>query len=658
MSRGVILIAVGVALIALFIALTLPPSKPAEASTTVAQITTQPTPTSPTAVQTTPTATERQDTATHAQETADGATTRTQTTTTTQTQTATQQTTTPRGVGPQLYVKFNMPATLNTTELPINITYSVVLTNSGDQDAYAYIDDEQVAVPAGKAVVINKTLTITSAGTYVIKVTAPNGTQVAHALSVFYFAPRLEAEPVKIEVKNLPAQLLVNTTIVNTGNYTAQLNDVEIRPGEKAEVKIPLNITAAGIYHVEIYGVKIPVTVVYSYAHISAEIQAMEVEALPGEEVEIPVTLRNTGNATAEVQIAGEKIKISPNASFTYRYKLRAEKAGLYPVEFSEGGKIYRREVMVKIIAINVEFRIEKPQKDVLRPGTTATMEVDGRQTQIVWRPVVYTNATSRTIVVNVDGNIFHIKPRQNVELDPRTLNVKVSETAELQVKINNTIYVASIILKPRLPTLTIKDIYRIEVRDSRDVYAVKISCSRPIQKDFRLDILDVNMHVEFGGAVTFSGVITIDGEVKGEVSLRGQAASGEGWAIFGDIYIPAIGRSITANIRFSLNPLQILEVEIPDAPYVQCTYPVELVPRYLNKVTGTYRLDTLAIELVNMLAKSTTDLVNIYSEINYDGEKITLSDNAGRKITVTPRQGYIEIQGDGLSAWIYYTST
>jgi len=646
--RKWILIGVGVVLSILFVLLTPPPSKQTETSTTT--LTAAPTTsvqktsqtsatTTTTPAQVTPTTTQRQETAIN--------------TNATKTQTTSKETTTLRG--PRLNVEFNMPTKLNTSRLPIEVSYGIVLTNTGDQDTYVYMNDEIVAVPAGRTVVINKTLTIAAAGSYAVKVTLPNGTQITHRLSVFYFTPRLEARPVEIEVNELPTQLIINVTLLNTGNYTAHLNNMEVKPGEAAMIKIPLHISTAGTHYVEIDGIRIPVTVVYRRTLVVAEILTTEIEALPGEEVEIPIAFKNIGNATAEVQIAGEKISIDPNASRIYRYRLKAEKSGPHIIEFSIGKTIYRQKVTIKIITVNVLFYIEKPLRDALRPGTTATIELTNRHAQIAWRPAIYTNAASRIVSVEVDGRVFQIKPRQEIELDTRVIDVQVPGKAHLQIAVNNTIYTATIELRPKPPTVQIRDISKIEVKDSRAVYALKISCTRPIQKDFRVDILGVDIYVEFGAETTFSGTITIEGEARGRATLRGRVAGGEGWANFSNIYIPAIGGAVAVNVKFRTNPLQILEAKIPNAPVeVQCAYPLELIPKYLDKITGTYRLDVLAVTLVNMLAKSSTDYVNIYRSVEYDGEKITLYDNAGRRITVALGERRIEITGEGLTAKIH----
>lgn len=640
-----ILVALGIALVLIYIATTLT-GPPAPTATSVP-------PALPSTVTTTQSTSLTQTTETTR------TTTSVQTTTAQTTQTSQQpplSTTPPASLpkrGPLLHVSIHAPAQINATELPLNVTYTVVIMNKGDETGVVYINGEEIRVDPASTMRINGTITARHAGNYAIEVVTPNGTET-RVVKVLYYAPRLVAEPEEIEVGQLPATVTLNITVRNMGNYTGEIDGVKIEPGGFAVIKKTLNVTAAGRYVVRIGRLEAPIRVIYRYAQLQVEVQEREYEAVLHEEITITLLIKNIGNKTAQAEIAGRNITIEPGQTKTVGYRVKAEKAGTYQIEVKDGRAIYRQDVMIKIIAVSVDFLVEKPQSDNVGPGKTATFKLGKGQVDIVWRPAVYTNATRRTVTLEVDGRYVQVKPRDYVELDSRSETAQVPGEAVLKVTINGTIYEARIRLEIKPPTITVRDIFRIEVRDNRQAQGIKLICLRPIQYSFRIDINWVEIQVNFNDKITFSGVVSLGGDAKGDVNFVGEAAGVRGWAQFSNIYIPVVGRSISVKVNFTTDPLAVEKVEIPGAPPdVQCNFPTELLPKYFKKPLGSYQLDEYAALLVNLLAKTESDKTDPYASIQYDGEKITLSDRRGNVLTLRTGEGVIEISG-ALSAKIY----
>jgi hypothetical protein len=236
------LIALGIALIVAYLALQQPPAPPGGAATTPA---------------TTPTATTATATSQPPTTTAEKPETKTQTATPTSTAQP------PRVVyAPSIEVAVEAPGVINTTRLPIYINYTIVVKNSGNGTGVAVVGGVPYEVAPGQVVRIAVNKTVWWAGEHSVEAVV-NGTRHVKAVRVYYYAPRLQAEPVYINATKLPANLTVTARVSNLGNLTAWVGGVAVAPGETKAINTTISVEAAGSYVVEMGGVEVPVTVRY-----------------------------------------------------------------------------------------------------------------------------------------------------------------------------------------------------------------------------------------------------------------------------------------------------------------------------------------------------------------------------------------------------------
>jgi len=219
------LIALGIALIVAYLALQQPPTPPGGAATTHA---TTPTTTKATATSQPPTTT------------AEKPETKTQTATPTSTAQP------PRVVyAPSIEVAVEAPGVINTTRLPIYINYTIVIKNSGNGTGVAVVGGVPYEVAPGQVVRIAANKTAEWAGEHSVEAVV-NGTRHVKAVRVYYYAPRLQAEPVYINATKLPANLTVTVRVSNLGNLTAWVGGVAVAPGETKAINMTISVEAAG----------------------------------------------------------------------------------------------------------------------------------------------------------------------------------------------------------------------------------------------------------------------------------------------------------------------------------------------------------------------------------------------------------------------------
>ncbi len=236
MKKSVVaLLAAGLFFIALYLALQPPPSNYTMNTTSLAATTT------PVEKTTTPQTNARQ------------------TTTTSEKPPATQTTATPAAQPPRVVyvpaieVEIEAPTAVNTTKLPIYLNYTIVVRNRGNGTGVVLLGDETYVIAPGQEVRKAANKTVWWAGEHSVDAVV-NGTRYAKAVGVYYYTPRLQAEPVYINATKLPANFTVTVRVSNLGNLTAWVGGVAVAPGETRAINTTILVEAAGTYVVDDLG--------------------------------------------------------------------------------------------------------------------------------------------------------------------------------------------------------------------------------------------------------------------------------------------------------------------------------------------------------------------------------------------------------------------
>jgi hypothetical protein len=625
------LIALGIALIAAYLALQQPPAPPGGVATTPA---TTPTTTKATATSQPPTTT------------AEKPETKTQTATPTSTAQP------PRVVyAPSIEVAVEAPGVINTTRLPIYINYTIVVKNSGNGTGVAVVGGVPYEVAPGQVVRIAANKTVWWAGEHSVEAVV-NGTRHVKAVRVYYYAPRLQAEPVYINATKLPANLTVTVRVSNLGNLTAWVGGVAVAPGETKAINTTITVEAAGSHVVEIGGVEVPVTVRYYAAGFDWRMGGpSEVEALPGETYAAWLWIKNTGNATATLSIDGRAFALAPGEALNTTKAITVGAAGIYNVEFRVAGSLnatLRHAIRVKVVAPKVQIVVWSPEVRRGWPppnGTDSTsLSAVSKTVALTWGYVITTNATRRTVALAVEGpggvDYYRVAPGGAASKN-YTETVQVPGEKTLEVKVNSTTYSLKVSLTLTPPKITVKDISKIEFTDSRRLLGLKLSCrSGSVAASVVLDIVRVTGTLTYtptGRAV--SGQITVNsagGTYTGD--YKGTIEGGKG-----SLSLNVIGRRI--DVEFDTSPLKITKVLVDGTPY-SCDVPIELVPPILYKEKPT-AADVPATQYVSSLlsafARGDSDKPQ---SITWNGEYVEAVDKGGNTLRVYLGGGEIRIEG------------
>jgi hypothetical protein len=281
---------------------------------------------------------------------------------------------------PAIEVEIEAPTAVNTTKLPIYLNYTIVIRNRGNGTGVVLLGDETYVIAPGQEVRKAANKTAEWAGEHSVEA-AVNGTRYAKAVRVYYYAPRLQAEPVYINATKLPANLTVAVRVSNLGNLTAWVGGVAVAPGETKAINVTISVEAAGTYVVEIGGVEVPVTVRYYAAAFDWRVGGpSEVEALPGETYAAWLWIKNTGNATATLSIDGRAFALAPGEELNITKTVTVGAAGVYNVEFRVAGSLnatLRHTIQVKVVAPKVEIVLWSPE--VRRAGRLPTGQITRR---------------------------------------------------------------------------------------------------------------------------------------------------------------------------------------------------------------------------------------------------------------------------------------
>jgi len=624
------LIALGIALIAAYLALQQPPAPPGGAATTHTTHATTPTTTTATATSQPPTTT------------AEKPETKTQTATPTSTAQP------PRVVyAPSIEVAVEAPGVINTTRLPIYINYTIVIKNTGNGTGVAVVGGVPYEVAPGQVVRIAANKTAERAGEHSVEAVV-NGTRHVKAVRVYYYAPRLHAEPVYINATKLPANLTVTVRISNLGNLTAWVGGAAVAPGETKAINTTISVEAAGTYVVDMGGVEVPVTVRYYVAAFDWRVGGpSEVEALPGETYAAWLWIKNTGNATATLSIDGRAFALAPGEALNTTKTITVGAAGVYNVEFRVAGSLnatLRHAIRVKVVAPKVEIVLWSPELRRGWPppnGTDSTsLSAVSKTVALTWGYVITTNSTRRAVALAVEGpggvDYYRLAPGGAASKN-YTETVQVPGEKTLEVKVNSTTYKLKVSLTLTPPKITVKDISRIEFTDSRSLLGLKLRCGGV---ETSLDILRVTGTLTYtptGRAV--SGQITVRsvlGTNTGDYSGKIEGGSGS-------LSLNVAGHNIY--VEFTTSPLTVTRVLVDGAPY-SCDVPTELAPPifYREKPTATDEPATQYVfRLLSAFARGDSDKPQ---SITWNGEYVEAVDRGGNTLRVYLGGGEIRIEG------------
>ena len=620
------LIALGIVLIVAYLALQQPPAPPGGVATTSA---------------TTPTATTATATSQPPTTTAEKPETKTQTATPTSTAQP------PRVVyAPSIEVAIEAPGVINTTRLPIYINYTIVVKNSGNGTGVAVVGGVPYEVAPGQVVRIAANKTVWWAGEHSVEAVV-NGTRHVKAVRVYYYVPRLQAEPVYINATKLPANLTVTARVSNLGNLTARVGGVAVAPGETKAINTTITVKAAGTYVVEIGGVEVPVTVRYYTAGFDWRVGGpSEVEALPGETYAAWLWIKNTGNATATLSIDGRAFALAPGEALNTSKTITVGAAGVYNVEFRVTGTLnvtLSHAIRVKVVAPKVEIVLWSPEVKRRWPppnGTDdASLSVVSKTAALTWGYVITTNATRRTVALTVEGpggvDYYKLAPGAAASKN-YTETVQVPGEKTLEVKVNSTTYKLKVSLTLTPPKITVKDISRIEFTDSRSLLGLELRCG-VIERT--IDILRVTGTLTYtptgravSGQITVKLIDTYTGDYRGKI---------EGGS--GSLSLNVAGHNIY--VEFTTSPLTITRVFVDGAPY-SCDVPTALVPPilYREKPTATDEPVTQYVfRLLSAFARGDSDRPR---SITWNGEYVEAVDRGGNILRIYLGEGEIRIEG------------
>jgi len=625
------LIALGIALIVAYLALQQPPAPPGDAATTPA---------------TTPTATTATATSQPPTTTAEKPETKTQTATPTSTAQP------PRVVyAPSIEVAVEAPGVINTTRLPIYISYTIVVKNSGNGTGVAVVGGVPYEVAPGQVVRIAENKTVWWAGEHSVEAVV-NGTRHVKAVKVYYYAPRLQAEPVYINATRLPANFTVTVRVSNLGNLTAWVGGVAVAPGETKAINMTISVDAAGSYVVEMGGVEVPVTVRYYAAAFGWRVGGVsEVEALPGETYAAWLWIKNTGNATASLSIDGKVFALAPGEELNTTKTITVGAAGTYNVEFRVAGSLnatLRHTIQVKVVTPKVEIVLWSPEVRRRWPppnGTDdASLSAVSKTVALTWGYIITTNATRRTVALAVEGpggvDYYKLTPGAAASKN-YTETAQAPGEKTLEIKVNSTTYRLKVYLTLTPPRITVRDISRIEFTDNRGLLGLKLRCRvGDFSRETTLDILKVTGTLTYtptGRAV--SGQITVRsvlGTNTGDYSGKIEGGSGS-------LSLNVAGHNIY--VEFTTSPLKVTRVLVDGAPY-SCDVPTELVPPifYREKPTATDEPATQYVfRLLSAFARGDSDKPQ---SITWNGEYVEAVDRGGNTLRVYLGGGEIRIEG------------
>jgi hypothetical protein len=551
---------------------------------------------------------------------------------------------------PVIEVEIEAPTAVNTTKLPIYLNYTIVIRNRGNGTGVVLLGNETYVIAPGQEVRKAANKTVWWAGEHSVEA-AVNGTRHVKAVRVYYYAPRLQAEPVYINATRLPANFTVTARVSNLGNLTAWVGGVAVAPGETKAINMTISVKAAGTYVVEIDGVEVPVTVRYYVAAFDWRVGGpSEVEALPGETYAAWLWIKNTGNATATLSIDGRSFALAPGEELNITKTITVGTAGVYNVEFRVAGSLnatLRHTIQVKVVAPKVEIVLWSPEVRRGWPppnGTDYTsLSVVSKTAALTWGYIITTNATKRTVTLAVEGpggvDYYRLAPGAAASKN-YTETAQAPGEKTLEVKVNSTTYRLKVYLTLTPPRITVRDISRIEFTDNRRLLGLKLRCRvEGFNIERTLDILRVTGTLTYtptGRAVSGQITVKLIDTYTGDYSGKTEGGSGS-------LDLTVAGRNIY--VEFTTSPLAITKVLVDGTPY-SCDVPTALIPPILYKEKPT-AVDVPATEYVFRLLSifARVDSDRPWS-VEWNGEYVEAVDRGGNTLRVYLGEREIRIEG------------
>ncbi|MEM0277468.1 hypothetical protein [Pyrobaculum sp.] len=629
---ALLLVAVGIALIAVYLAMPLmgkPPGHATATSPPPAQTTEKPveTTTPPAA---TSTATTPQPVTTTSQETAKA----------------------PGPVYlPKIEAEIIAPAVLNATQLPVEIKFTIVVRNTGNGTGAVTVGETRYVLAPGEEIRINSTALAGAAGSYSLEAVV-NGTRLEKTVKVYYYAPRLEASPVVINVTKLPASVTIGVRVKNAGNLTARVKDVEIRPGEERVINTSLAVEAAGSYVINVDGVAVPVKVNYYTPGFQWGVGGPEeVEAVPGESYLAWLWVKNTGNATAKLLIDGREATLPPGGELNITKQITVRAAGTYVAEFHIAGGLnatVKYATRAKIIAVKVQYVVWTPQLRRSWPAPNSTdataISTPNKTVVITWGYIIETNATRRSVVAVVqdpDGVYYYTLKPGTPAARNFTTTAQAPGGKTLEVRVNSTIYRLEISLQLTPPKITIKDISKINFKDDRTLRGIKITCrGEGGSADILVDILSIS------GTLTYTATgRTISGSITAAaaVGTRTGDYSGRIEGNRGQLSVNILGRNIY--VEFTVSPLAINRALIDGVPY-SCNVPTQLIPTIFYSVKPTAADEPATQYVYRLISAFTKSDSDKPQSVEWNGEYVKVVDKGGNAIRVYFESGVVRVEG------------
>lgn len=511
-------------------------------------------------------------------------------------------------------------AIVNATRLPTNATLTFVVINKGDAEGLVYVNNTRIFLKPNEEARLNLTIIVARAGVNQVLLYI-NGTPKLYQFEALYFTPLLVAEPVVVRTYELPAEIAVNVVIRNLGNYTGYVGGVEIPPGGNATLAVVLNITAAGQYEVDAYGVPVEVYVQYLATGYSVRAYSPEAEIVPGEAVPVAFYLKNTENATETLVVNGTALRLAPGEGVWLNYTVSAY--GKRSVALIINGTTWRWALNVSVVALKVLLEIGG---GVYNPALTRQIVIESNTSAVPYTWLISTNATGRTVVVVVGGAAYAVPPGGVVRVNG-TLQAKLNDWNAVSAQINGTTYSVQVYVQLEPPTLYVAGITGMSFTDSRE-YTQQASCSgTPIGTiTFTAMVYSMSGVVSYsGGTITFSGSISVYIDKLGQTvtaSYNGSSTNGVGqvtaWVGLHVIVVKFSGGVVTS--------------VVVDGQEVSCAASIIPIPAFMYQKppAGTIDAVTFAERIADLFAKGAGEYItNAY----YDGQRVVLIDGEGHSM-------------------------
>ncbi|MFN7106514.1 MAG: hypothetical protein ACK4M3_08055, partial [Pyrobaculum sp.] len=303
---------------------------------------------------------------------------------------------------------------INVTVLPALLNYTICVKNVGNDTGVVKIEGMEYTLAPGQEAAAGGSMKVSHAGVFEISAKISTGEVVnttQKEVRVYYLTPVFRTKAINLTVYRLPANITVSIEVENVGNYTGHIAGVEIPPGGAVEINKTIYLEAAGSYEIRLGNLSVPVVVTYLTPNFVWRVGGVtEVEALPGEEAQAWLWLKNVGNATARLRIDGVEAVLRPGEERNFTKSFRITKAGVYTTEFKAEGDLnatFKHSLRAKVIRVVAELVLWEPDLDRAWPQAngTSSMALTVSQKSVVakWGYLLNTNASGRSVTLVVE---------------------------------------------------------------------------------------------------------------------------------------------------------------------------------------------------------------------------------------------------------------